>query len=266
MFSSLSLDRFRGFQKLRVEPLDRINLFLGKNNVGKTALLEAVFLLVGPTNPELPLSISGFRGIEQARHDPEDLWGWLFYKKRMQEHIWLKAESGSPGSGSRKSRQLTISLKERQEILLQTDKKTSSSIRRPPTTATTVNRPSELNIDYIDENGNKFHSKAYLKPDGIGFERAKAPPFPTSVFVIARGGYSFENAERFSKLEEVGEEGKLIPPLALLEPRLKSPVCPGHCRWTSNPRRHWHRQADPNTFDGGGDGTPDDFAPGYLFF
>lgn len=57
MFRKLSIDRFRGFKRLRMEGLERFNLVLGRNNVGKTAFLEAIFLLVGPTNPELPLKI-----------------------------------------------------------------------------------------------------------------------------------------------------------------------------------------------------------------
>ena len=115
MFRSLSLDRFRGFSKLRVEPLDRINLILGKNNTGKTALLEAIFLLAGPTNPELPLRLNLFRGIEQVRADPEDMWGWLFYKKRIEHDIWIKAEAEI---GRRRAEQLTISLGKRRELPL----------------------------------------------------------------------------------------------------------------------------------------------------
>jgi AAA15 family ATPase/GTPase len=65
MFRSLSICGFRGFQDLRVDDLDRFSLFLGPNNVGKTAVLEAIFLMAGPTNPDLPLRVNAFRGIEQ---------------------------------------------------------------------------------------------------------------------------------------------------------------------------------------------------------
>jgi AAA15 family ATPase/GTPase len=87
MFRALSITGFRGFSKLKIPQLDRFNLFLGQNNVGKTALLEAIFLLVGPTTPELTVRISGFRGIEQFRNDPEELWGWFFYNKNLKSTI-----------------------------------------------------------------------------------------------------------------------------------------------------------------------------------
>lgn len=45
MFQSLLIERFRGFGKLDLKDLGRVNLIVGKNNTGKTSLLEAVSLL-----------------------------------------------------------------------------------------------------------------------------------------------------------------------------------------------------------------------------
>ena len=45
MFKSLEIEGFRCFRELRVEPLTRVNLFVGLNNAGKTSLLEAAELL-----------------------------------------------------------------------------------------------------------------------------------------------------------------------------------------------------------------------------
>jgi AAA15 family ATPase/GTPase len=57
------IENFRGFDELQIEGLSKINLFLGKNNSGKTSLLEAFFLLVGMSNPVLPDTINRIRGI-----------------------------------------------------------------------------------------------------------------------------------------------------------------------------------------------------------
>jgi AAA15 family ATPase/GTPase len=57
------IDNFRGFNQLQIEGLSKINLFLGKNNSGKTSLLEALFLLIGMSNPLLPETINRIRGI-----------------------------------------------------------------------------------------------------------------------------------------------------------------------------------------------------------
>lgn len=45
MLNSLTIKGFRCFHELRVEPLTRVNLFVGKNNSGKTSLLEAAELV-----------------------------------------------------------------------------------------------------------------------------------------------------------------------------------------------------------------------------
>src|SRR5712691_4457737 len=46
MLSSVMVTGYRTFRKLRVEGLGRVNLFVGKNNAGKTSLLDAIELLV----------------------------------------------------------------------------------------------------------------------------------------------------------------------------------------------------------------------------
>jgi AAA15 family ATPase/GTPase len=42
ILSSLEIRKFRGFQHLQIERLGRVNLIVGKNNVGKSNLLEAL--------------------------------------------------------------------------------------------------------------------------------------------------------------------------------------------------------------------------------
>jgi recombinational DNA repair ATPase RecF len=42
-YSSISVEGFRGFKSFKIDDLSRVNLFFGRNNCGKTTLLEAVF-------------------------------------------------------------------------------------------------------------------------------------------------------------------------------------------------------------------------------
>jgi hypothetical protein len=48
MLTSIRIEGFRGFRAFRVDGLRRVNLFVGRNNAGKTRLLEAVELLLRP--------------------------------------------------------------------------------------------------------------------------------------------------------------------------------------------------------------------------
>ncbi len=217
MFRSLSIRHFRGFQDLRVVGLDRFNLFMGRNNVGKTALLEAVFLLAGPTNPELPLRLNWFRGVDQARVDPEELWGWLFYDKDFKKAITIELQDVSG-----KKRRLIVRLEERKEIRFKEGRRPSPKGARSSATAATKSPPTTLRLDYRDEAGHDFHTRAYVSESELKLERAAALAVPNSIYVSARSGYSSENPERFSKLQAEGKEPRLLGPLRILEPRLKS--------------------------------------------
>jgi recombinational DNA repair ATPase RecF len=45
MMRSLSIENFRSYRELHLSPLRRVNILVGDNGSGKTALLEALFLV-----------------------------------------------------------------------------------------------------------------------------------------------------------------------------------------------------------------------------
>ena len=46
-FKDITIDNFRGIDHLEVKEFAPINVFVGGNNIGKTSILEAIFLLSG---------------------------------------------------------------------------------------------------------------------------------------------------------------------------------------------------------------------------
>ena len=58
---SLEIQNFRAFEHLRIERLGRVNLITGKNNVGKTSLLEALYLYARGGSPYQLLEILDMR-------------------------------------------------------------------------------------------------------------------------------------------------------------------------------------------------------------
>ncbi len=62
-FKTLKIERFRGIQSLEISGLERVNVFVGKNNCGKTSVLEAAFLLIGISNPDFIVQHQQRRGI-----------------------------------------------------------------------------------------------------------------------------------------------------------------------------------------------------------
>lgn len=51
MLTSVNISNYRGFKTYGMEGLARVNLFVGKNNSGKTALLEAIHLVASGGDP-----------------------------------------------------------------------------------------------------------------------------------------------------------------------------------------------------------------------
>ncbi len=62
MLESLKIEGFRGFQSFEMANLGRINLLVGKNNSGKTSILEAIQFLYVQNNLDIFLETISYRG------------------------------------------------------------------------------------------------------------------------------------------------------------------------------------------------------------
>lgn len=82
MYQFFKVSNYRCFRELIISELKRVNLIAGMNNVGKTTLLESLFIFAGAYNPELTLRVNSFRGIEIVKltlgRCVESLWESFF--------------------------------------------------------------------------------------------------------------------------------------------------------------------------------------------
>ena len=62
-YQTISISHFRGIEHVELQGLKQINLIVGKNNSGKTSLLEAFFLLAGMSDPRLAIAVNQFRDL-----------------------------------------------------------------------------------------------------------------------------------------------------------------------------------------------------------
>lgn len=69
VIKSIKISNFRSIRYLKSPEFGKFNLITGKNTSGKSSLLEALFLSVGPTNPTLAVSIHKFRKIPLSNDD-----------------------------------------------------------------------------------------------------------------------------------------------------------------------------------------------------
>jgi len=78
MIRNISIENFRGFESLDISDMNRITLISGRNNVGKSSILEALFLMMDHSSSDAFAKISGFRG--SMTGGAASLWNPLFYQ------------------------------------------------------------------------------------------------------------------------------------------------------------------------------------------
>ncbi len=94
MLKEISIKNFRCFEESTFKGFNSVNLIGGKNNAGKTALLEALFLNFYPSNSTIRL-IQNFRGEDDkaSRLYPELTWENLFYNQQKEQKISIHSIS-----------------------------------------------------------------------------------------------------------------------------------------------------------------------------
>lgn len=87
--STIEIINFRGINHLKIEDLKMVNIFLGKNNVGKTSVLEAIFLSLGAGNPIIAIGIDGFRNLI---HNQSEDFKFIFHRLTYGNIIEIKTK------------------------------------------------------------------------------------------------------------------------------------------------------------------------------
>lgn len=90
MIRSVTFRNFRGFRHLELPDLAPITLLSGKNNAGKSTVLEGLFLLAGHSDPMCFEKISNFRSIPIIP-DFDMLWKPLFHQLNVDDPIQIFA-------------------------------------------------------------------------------------------------------------------------------------------------------------------------------
>jgi AAA15 family ATPase/GTPase len=116
MIEDIEINNFRCFDRLKVSGCKRINLISGKNNVGKTALLEAIFLNSTPTKDTIFL-MGEWRRESGSFLDvlPAKRWNNFFFQQDITSSCSIEVRL------SDRSKLVQISIDRDYEQLLETD-------------------------------------------------------------------------------------------------------------------------------------------------
>ena len=235
MLRSFTARNFRCFRDFTIDSLDRVNLIVGSNNVGKTALLEALWIHHCRNNPELGIHVNMVRGMDRPpvsiTIDRREPMLDLFYN--FDRDVKIDLEGQGDWEGSPQTLRIYIESERSYEISLVQrilpGQLVPPGLPRPSGEASQEAGPMwnsplgpSIVFHYADELGNKFESKAIISGTDMRFMRAPEPPIPAGVFVPSRGRTNhIEDADRFGNLEVSGREKEIVDLLTHVEPRLK---------------------------------------------
>ncbi len=215
MLESLRIRNYRVFRDLKMDGLHRINLIAGKNNSGKTSLLEAIFLLAAGGNPRMLANTNVVRttGLEAAANRQEFVQAWklLFHKLDRKAPIDICAKDSIHGA-------LSLRI-------------TSGA---PPSDGTIpftgvdglglslIGDDSSLTLDYSGAGVENAISFVELTPAGVEYRQADfARPFEARI-LLERSGNPMEDAAHLALLRTQKQEHTLLKALQIIEPRLRS--------------------------------------------
>jgi hypothetical protein len=220
MYSQIEVQNFRGFDDLVLSNLKRINLIAGKNNSGKTALLEAIFIHSGWYNPELALRAQVFRGIRNITisSSAAGVIQAIFRNLDVDKSVEIRSKDNKG-----RSRYSTIFFVNSSNELEGLDLTTSFS-DEPETrpSFSSSNLIKGLGLRFTNPDGEETTRYLLISPRGV-HQQVSPPPESQSVFIPAiYRENSPEIQRKFSEQVRAGRKDMLVNSLRILEPRLQS--------------------------------------------
>lgn len=219
MFKNIEISNLRGIKYLKIDDFARVNVFVGPNNCGKTTILEALFMMVGMSNPQLAININSFRDlIHTEANDFRFNFRGLNYKNK----ISLKSFIENSGF-----RSLDITPIYSKGIVREvSDKKINGTT--VPTDISDASEVSDSSIDFdaiglnynFKKSQKKYHSELTLEKNllSVSFDK-KYKELLNARFFNANTLYS-TLPDRIDKIQRDKKKGLLLEALRKIEPKI----------------------------------------------
>ena len=78
MIKSILLENFRGLKQIELLEVQQLTLISGKNNSGKSSILEGILLMIDHISPDSFVKMNYFRNMTIS-YNQNSLWNCLFY-------------------------------------------------------------------------------------------------------------------------------------------------------------------------------------------
>jgi len=220
MYKSIQIKNFRCFSEFALSDIKQINLITGINNVGKTSLLEAIFLHCGAYNPSLTLTVNANRGLGKFQvelsHWADTPWNTFFHNFNQNSEIEI---SGEYIHGKKRTLKLRSVGEEQfigddQERIRFYNEEIKESL-----SADDIH--SVLSLEHIEGNDRQIYNLT-ISQSGIKTKPAPPPPPRPAYFLSTRKRIAFEEeAQRYSNIVMKKQENFILEGLQKLDDRIE---------------------------------------------
>lgn len=195
--TEFSVRNFRSLKKFEAHNnFGQINLITGENNSGKTTLLEALFLNLGPTNPSLWFNVNLRRGLD--RTSPEQSTApYLFHRMDISNPIIFQIKSlNYPDS------ELRINYLEPTSYEIpQTSNGLETSSTSQKIASTDTEESVTVELTFTAEGSEPIETKAIILPKRMEIKGAVKLYLPESIYISTGTQYGLEEqAKRYDQL------------------------------------------------------------------
>ncbi|MCI0464130.1 MAG: ATP-binding protein [Gemmataceae bacterium] len=210
MWQNFTAKNFRCFHGLLLTPLARVNLIAGKNNTGKTPLLEAIHIHSHPEHCKLLFDIHSRRGMTEGPPYDAETARWLFYDGHAEHGLELINQSLD---GTTRTLQIWFL-------------DATTALQRFPPIAPILNQPAfggaqALIIMRTEEHGKEGFVVGTVAQGGITWSGKPAPWRGRSVYLGSASQTGEGDLQAFSEVESANRQEEVLASLRLIEPRLR---------------------------------------------
>ncbi|ETR67366.1 MAG: ATPase-like protein [Candidatus Magnetoglobus multicellularis str. Araruama] len=212
MIKNINLKNFRCFNQLEIQGFERINLFGGKNNSGKTSLLEALFIGSTPS-PKTIINLRQIRGESSdfLKVSPEKAWNYLFYEASDNHRTFSITLEYSD-----KSRQIDIEHGESFEIFDEIETNDMKSILTE-----SEYKQSALNIYSYQRNKRSRLASVIASSKGILPKTFDHALFEKAIFIPAFARNSSTSlAEEYDKSDLEDQSKRVLQSIQIIDPTI----------------------------------------------
>ena len=214
MITSIKIQNYKLFKSFSLEDIPNIALIGGKNNSGKTSLLEALFMSLDCSNPAMFMRHLDWRGLSSFSNNAESLFAPSFHNFDLKKSITFEYCIHS------KKKKLSYKFYPgtNQPIIIKS--KDSIQLQRGPN-----KDRGRVEISYGTEEVPKA-SSLYLTEKGLDLNITelliKYNENMRATFVDSNHPSSKENPIRYGELDKINKTEAIVEGLKILEPQLKS--------------------------------------------